>query len=63
MRAICNLERCQGHGRCAAAAPAVYLLDDNGYVSTEVIEVPAGREEQARLGAQSCPEEAIRIEE
>ena len=63
MRAICDTGLCQGHGRCQAMAPEVYKLDDNGYLATEVIEVPAGLEEQARLGAESCPEQAIKIVE
>ena len=44
-------------------APEVYTLDDNGYLDIEEIEVPAGLEDQARLGAASCPEEAITIVE
>jgi ferredoxin len=63
MRAICDVALCQGHGRCEALAPEVYVLDDNGYLTTEVIEVPPGLEAQARLGAESCPEQAIRLEE
>ncbi len=61
MKAICDLDLCQGHGRCEAMAPEVYVLDDNGYLTQEVIEVPAGMEDQARLGAESCPEQAIRL--
>ncbi|MFW6093314.1 MAG: ferredoxin [Pseudomonadota bacterium] len=63
MRAICNTELCQGHGRCEALAPEVYTLDENGYLVTETIEVPPGLEEQARLGAESCPEQCISIVE
>ncbi|HEX7036867.1 MAG TPA: ferredoxin [Pseudomonadales bacterium] len=63
MRAICDLKLCQGHGRCEAMAPEIYKLDDNGYLALEVIEIPPGLEEQARLGADSCPEQVIRIEE
>ena len=63
MRAICDIELCQGHGRCEAMAPEVYTLDANGYLRTPVIEVPPGLEAQARLGAESCPEGIIRIEE
>jgi ferredoxin len=44
-------------------APEVYTLDENGYLTTEVIEVPPGLEARARLGAESCPEQAIRIED
>lgn len=61
MRAICDTALCQGHGRCEAMAPDVYTLDENGYLATEITEVPEGLEEQARLGAEACPEEAIRI--
>ena len=61
MKVICDIELCQGHGRCEALAPEVYTLDENGYLKTEVIEVPAGLEEQARIGAESCPEEILKI--
>jgi ferredoxin len=63
MRAICDLELCQGHGRCEAMAPEVYTLDDNGYLATAVIEVAPGLEAQAKLGAEACPEQAITIVE
>jgi ferredoxin len=63
MRVICDVELCQGHGRCEAMAPEVFKLDSNGYLVTPVIEVPPGLEERARIGAESCPEEILRIEE
>ncbi len=63
MRVICNVELCQGHGRCEAMAPEVYPLDANGYLVVPVIEVPPGLEEQARIGAESCPEGILTIEE
>jgi ferredoxin len=43
--------------------PELYTLDDNGYLATEVIDVPPGLEDQAKLGAEACPEQAIRIVE
>jgi ferredoxin len=61
MRAICDANRCQGHGRCAAAAPEVYVLDTNGYLGGVEIDVPAAHEDAARLGAASCPEQAITL--
>lgn len=63
LRAICDKSICQGHGRCEAMAPEVYVLDDNGYLAGAEIEVPPGLEDAARLGAASCPEEAITIVE
>jgi ferredoxin len=55
------LELCQGHARCAALAPEVYELDDDGYLATRSGEVPAGREEPARRGARGCPERVIAL--
>jgi ferredoxin len=54
---------CSGHGACAAVAENVFSLDDQGFnavVGTEV-EVPPGLEDEAREGADACPDEAIRI--
>lgn len=61
MQVKCNKEICQGHGRCAAMAPEVFQLDSNGYLDTEVIDVPEGLEDQAKLGVASCPEEALSL--
>jgi ferredoxin len=56
-----DADRCQGHGRCAALAPEVYRLDELGFAVGGTTEVEPGCEEQARLGAQSCPERAIQV--
>ncbi|KAA9164045.1 ferredoxin [Amycolatopsis acidicola] len=61
MRATVDQERCVGHALCAARAPEVYELDDLGYNVTKSTEVPANLEEQARFGAQACPEIAIQL--
>jgi ferredoxin len=50
---------CSGHARCAATAPEVFELDDNGYALPFDGEVPAGVEDKAREGAFACPERAI----
>jgi hypothetical protein len=36
---------------------------DNGYIQVEEIDVPPGKEEDARRGAAACPERIILIEE
>ncbi len=54
---------CAGHARCAAIAPALFELDDGGYIAHDEIEVPPGMEDQARRGARACPERIITIEE
>jgi len=63
MRIVVDPERCQGHARCLAEGPDVYVLDDLGYNSTSIDDVPPALENQARRGALSCPESAITIVE
>ena len=63
MKVIVDGAKCQGHARCAAKAPEVFKLNDDGYNNTGETEVPSGLEEQAKLGASVCPEGAIQIEE
>jgi len=54
---------CVGNARCAAVAPELFPLDDNGYIQVAQIDVPPGQEELARRGALACPERIILIEE
>lgn len=58
-------EKCTGHGRCWTVAAGVYDADDEGFNSEldSVIEVPAGKEDEAKLGVASCPEGALEIVE
>ena len=61
MKVHVDPDRCQGHGRCAAMAPGVYRLDELGFATPGITEVEPGQEDEARRGAQSCPERAIRL--
>lgn len=54
---------CAGHALCAAKAPEVYRLDDEGYCCSDGDTVPVHLHAQARLGAQHCPEAAIFLED
>jgi len=63
MRVQVDRARCQGHARCWAEVPELYLLDDDGYSAVDDVEVPPGLEEAARRGADACPERAIAIVE
>ena len=63
MKIRINKAMCVGNARCAAVAPQLFPLDDDGYISVEEIAVPAGMEELARRGAKACPERIIVIEE
>ena len=63
MRVKIDDERCQGHGLCRISAPDLFFAreeDGNAYVKDE--QVPAGREDDAQLAADSCPELAIEVE-
>jgi len=64
MRVRVDTQHCQGHGRCYAAAPDLFLPDDlgNGHEIGDG-DVPAELEHQARLAVANCPEHAITIEE
>ncbi|HYE49652.1 MAG TPA: ferredoxin [Azospirillaceae bacterium] len=50
---------CQGHARCYALAPAIFRLDEAGYILPGDIEVPEGQEELAQRGVRACPERAL----
>lgn len=54
--------QCQGHARCAAIAPELFELDDNGYIAFEERVVPAGQEALARRAVRACPERALLLE-
>ncbi len=54
---------CVGNARCAAVAPELFPLDENGYIQVEQINVPPGQEQLARRGARACPERIIVVEE
>jgi len=56
-------EICVGHGRCYMLAPEVYGEDERGHCQVERAELPRALEAAARLGAESCPEGAISLED
>ena len=63
MKVRVDAAACQGHGRCYALAPDIFEADDHGHCVVIQAEVPAGREDVARAGAENCPEDAITVEE
>jgi len=63
MKVKVNEDRCQGHGLCRISAPGLFFAreeDGHAYVKDET--VPPGREDDAQLAADSCPELAIEID-
>ncbi|OHV06414.1 ferredoxin [Mycobacterium talmoniae] len=64
MKVWVDSERCQGHTLCSMIAPESFVLDDIDGHSSAVNEiVPADQEAAVREAAQSCPEQAINLEE
>jgi ferredoxin len=63
MRVRVDPELCVGHGRCYMLAPEVYAEDDRGHCRVERPDVPPDLEPAARLGAESCPEGAIELDD
>ena len=63
MRVHVDQERCEGHGRCYATAPDVFVADDigNGHEIGDGT-VPPELEQQARRGAANCPERAVIVD-
>ncbi|MFD9391064.1 ferredoxin [Streptomyces sp. NPDC060000] len=61
MKITVDTSACSGHARCAAAAPGLFRLDEDGYALPFEGEVPAGLEQAARDGESACPERAITI--
>ena len=64
MKVHVDEERCEGHGRCYALAPAVFEPDDLGDGKAIGDGTVAPEEhDRARLAAANCPEQAITIDE
>jgi ferredoxin len=63
MKILVDRSICAGHALCAAKAPDVYRLDDEGFCCSDGASVPVHLHEQARLGARHCPEAAIVLQE
>jgi len=61
MKIKAHREKCTGHARCAAIAPEIFELDDEGYTAVDEIEVTPGSEEIARRGINACPERVFEI--
>lgn len=59
MRLSVDRDVCTGHARCFAVSPQVYEIDDDGFSRPVNPDVADDLAEQARRGAEACPEKAI----
>ena len=62
MKVRVDSELCVGHGRCYVLAPDVFAPDDFGHCEVVAPEVEGAQADQARIGAENCPERAIFLE-
>jgi ferredoxin len=64
MKIKVDRDLCQGHNRCSALAPNLFVLDDFGYASAAGDgTVPPGSTELALLAVDNCPEFAVLVED
>lgn len=54
---------CSGHALCAIRSPDLFPIDDDGFSIADGLKVPPGREEEAWMVANWCPEHAITLED
>lgn len=58
-----NPDKCQGHARCSALAPELFLLDEFGYAQHSIDGcIPPESVAKAYVARANCPEEVIIIE-
>lgn len=63
MKAFVDPDTCLGCGICETIAPKVFKLELEPYAKVIVDVVPPEEEARAREAMDSCPEQAISIEE
>jgi ferredoxin len=61
MRIELDRPRCEGHGLCEEAAPALMHLDDDGELVLDVPELDDGDLAAATAAVRVCPVAALRL--
>lgn len=61
MRIELDRPRCEGHGLCEEAAPALMHLDDDGELVIDVPEVSDAEAAAAQAAVRICPVAALKL--
>lgn len=59
MKVTVDVDLCEGHGKCQAAAPLVFELRDDDLSHVLVDEVPQDQEKAVDRAIRVCPRQAI----
>jgi ferredoxin len=54
---------CEANAVCVGLAPDVFDLDDDDELHILTDEVPADKETAVRMSVQSCPKQALKVED
>jgi sterol 14-demethylase len=63
MRIVVDFDLCQGHANCMGEAPAVFEVDDKGFLNILQEEPPEELRKKVELAVKYCPTGAIRLED
>ena len=63
MKVRVDTDLCVATGSCESLCPEVFEMGDDGIVVAKMTEIPPELEDTCREAAESCPVEAITIEE
>jgi len=63
MKVRVDPDRCEGHGRCATAAPAVFELRNDDLSHVLMDDIAESERENVRNAVRLCPRQAIEITE
>jgi ferredoxin len=61
MKVTVDYDRCEGHGRCQAAAPEVFRLNDNDQADVLLPHPPEELRPKVERAARLCPRQAITV--
>jgi len=62
MRIKVDFDLCKGHASCMGQAPAVFQVDERGYLTVLQEEPPEALREQVELAVKLCPTGALSLE-